>query len=123
MILDWCSIYPYLSNSHGYPARVLNKPLRFETYNSRVLVSAGGAGSVHITDSSPSELSPPVRLADGSMTFHLATLQGIRFQILTSTNLLDWEVWKDFTAEEETAELVAPDVATETMRFFRVIVP
>ena len=57
------------------------------------------------------------------MTFHFTSLPGIRYQVLTSTNLATWKVWKDFTAEEVTAELVVPNAASEPMRFFKVIAP
>ena len=111
------------AGSYAYPARILNKPQRLEAYDGRVIISASGARSVSITEAPLGELSPPLRQADGSMAFHFTTLQGVRYQVQTSTNLVDWEVWKDFTAEEETAELVAPDATTEAMRFFRVIAP
>jgi hypothetical protein len=111
------------AGSYAYPPRLLNKRMRLESYDGRVLISASGNSVPDASAPPVGQLSPPMRQVDGSMTFHFTSLPGIRYQVLTSTNFATWEVWKDFTAEEVTAELVVPDATSEPMRFFRVITP
>lgn len=113
----------------NYLVRIpLGKPLRLEPYDGRVLlgsrveggfVPSGVAGAELVQPS----LSGPKRQPDGSAAMHLKVASGQRYQVFTSTNLVHWELWKDFTAETDSMELNYPDARNEPMRFFKLAVP
>ena len=111
------------AGSYALPAQILNGCLRLESYDGRVLISVDGLSTTPATGATASQLSAPVRNGDGSLAFHFGTTQGTRYQVLSSTNLVNWEVWKDFTADGATAELVHPNAASEPRRFFRIVIP
>jgi hypothetical protein len=117
-----CGTVNVRAGSYAYPARLFTKCMRLESYDGLVKISPSGVGQLDA--SGPlGQLSQPARQADGSLAFSFNCVQGARCQVLTSTNLVNWEVWKDFTAEDDTTAFVAPDPASEPMRFFRVSVP
>ena len=111
------------AGSYGSSSRLLTKPMLLESYDGPVLVSATSSGTSPAMPVTAVRLSAPTRQADGSMKFQFSTVQGVRYQVLTSTNLVTWEVWKDLAAESGTVEFVHPDAIKEPYRFFRVIVP
>ena len=57
------------------------------------------------------------------MTMRFAGVPGQRYQVLTTTNLVWWGLWKDFTGDGESLEMAAPNVTGEPMRFFKLVMP
>jgi len=111
------------SGTYAFPGRVLSKVLTLESLNGVVLLSASGATAApEITAALPT-LQPPVRRADGTLAMQFQAIPGQHYQILSSTNLKTWVVWKDFTAETEVIELVHPPATNEPYRFFTVRIP
>jgi hypothetical protein len=103
---------------------LLTKPALLEGYGGGTVTLAGpGSGSEPPGGGLALSLTPPSRRTDGSFVTSFSTVAGQRYQILSSTNLVTWELWKDFTAEGETTEFSYPNAPAEPMRFFRVAVP
>lgn len=48
---------------------------------------------------------------------------GQRYLVLTPTDLANWTLWKEFTAEASSFDIVDDDAAETPRRFFRVVAP
>lgn len=102
---------------------LLTKAGILEGHSGTVTLAGPGSGAEPPAGGLSVTMSPPRRLPGGSFAMQFQSVPGQRYQILTATNLADWKLWKDFTAEEETVEFVQPDVANEPMRFFKAVMP
>lgn len=111
------------AGTYAFPARVLTKALTLEPINGVVRLSISGTATEPATTTTVATLQPPVRRADGTLAMQFQAVPGQHYQILTSTDLKTWAVWKDFTAETEVVELVQTPAANEPYRFFTVTMP
>jgi hypothetical protein len=99
---------------------LLTKAATLESYGGMVTLLPPGSGGASTEDRLP-KLSPPTRLGDGTFVMHFAGVPGQRYHVFASTNLVTWELWRDFTAESDTIDLVDPEAIVTPMRFFRVV--
>lgn len=83
----------------------LTKCATLECYDGPVLLIGPASGGQPPDDGTVGRLSAPKRLGDGSIALSFSGLVGQRYQVFASTNLVSWELWKEFTAETETLDL------------------
>jgi hypothetical protein len=107
---------------------VVTKPVLLEPYDGAVtLCGSESGGFVPSGDSGaapqPPTLGAPRRQSDGTFAFRFVGSSGVRYRVLTTTNLVNWTVWKDFVAETDTLDIVDPEAAVTPHRFFKVVAP
>jgi hypothetical protein len=68
-------------------------------------------------------LPKPASRRDGAISMRFTGMVGERYQVLTSTDLETWELWKEFTAIADVFDIIDPDSVSTPQRFFRVVEP
>ena len=123
-----------IRTGHYAGRMLLTKCIRLEAYAGPVELGGPGQGGLLVADDGTdpaSDINPGVttaqqplavtRRTDGAVvvTFHGPSNQ--RYQVLSSTNLVDWTVWNGLDAEEGSVVVGFPKAADEPMRFFKVV--
>jgi hypothetical protein len=107
---------------------VVSKPVLLEPYDGSVLLGGSMSNGFLPSGASGAQPLPPTLGAatkrnDGTFAFRFSGVTGTRYQVLTSTDLVQWEVWKEFVAESDTFEIVDDVSPVTPRRFFRVVAP
>jgi len=71
----------------------------------------------------PIILSQPAWLAGGAFGFNVSGAAGQSYQIVASTNLLDWSLVTNLVATNNQFEFVDPSAGNYSQRFYRVNLP
>lgn len=124
-----------------YPGpMLLSKCARFESNGGRVeLGGSGRPGPLSAEVEGPQDngsdelgngrgpevpvINSLVLRADGTFALALSVIPGCRYEVYTSTDLVNWSLWRAFTAETTVYDLVDAEPASVPARFFRVVTP
>lgn len=105
-VLDKCAVF----ESHGGSA-ILKRPV------GAALAGAPGARENN-------RVLGPVSLTRGTketLAVKVTCVPGEHYQVLSSTDLVTWELWYEFTADREIVEIPDVDGTRTAMRFFRLV--
>jgi len=117
-----CGTLRICSGIYSFRAANPGKCALFEASGGTVMLTSG-VSLPGETGDAPVTFGAPARQPDGTFSMHLTGAMGHRYQVLSSTDLVNWSLWKEFTAETDEFEIVDDDAVATPHRFFKVIMP
>ncbi|MCI0534337.1 MAG: hypothetical protein L0Z50_03835 [Verrucomicrobiales bacterium] len=106
----------------------IEKRLLLESYDGPVVPKKQFAGTFAAesdvrADSSALATASLTQQANGSFAIQFKCIPGQRYQIFSSTDLVTWELWHDFTPDEALVEFADTNGQSTPMRFFKIAGP
>ena len=123
-----------IRTGHYAGRMLLTKCIRLESYAGPAVLGGSGPGGLLAAgdEAGPSPMpdtgssTPPpstsvTRRADGTLLLTFRSDSSQPYQVLSSTNLVDWALWKGLDEEDGTVIVGLPDVGAQPMRFFKIV--